>query len=211
MHRRESLPQTLFEGIQVVLMVNKLHMLQEFAAASHRKCPASEQIAGGPHFARVDVAQGKRAASHQAGDLLAVDPVVLTLPSVNGFHAKGLAEHKVEPFVQAQIGQPVPGKHALDTHYEPVTERLDCPQEVVRLGSQVAVQPLIPLAIEHAQVHLPCVQIDSAIEFVVLIVESHHGPPWEVLLEPRNHSNQGPSCLLGQARLASELWRGKLH
>jgi len=49
-------------------------------------------------------------------------------------------------------------------------------------------QPLVPLAIENAQVHPPGVQIDAAIEVVLLIVESHHGSPWEVVLEPLNQS-----------------------
>jgi PIN domain nuclease of toxin-antitoxin system len=61
-------------------------------------------------------------------------------------------------------------------------------QEVGRLSSHVAMQPLVPLAIEHAEVHLLGVQIDAAIEFALLIVESHHRPPWEAAREPLNHS-----------------------
>ena len=75
-----------------------------------------------------------------------------------------------------------------NTDYETVAERLDCPEKVSSLGPHVAVQPFVSLAIEDTQIHLPCVQIDAAIEFVLLIVESHHGPPWEVVLEPLNHS-----------------------
>jgi len=112
---------------------------------------------------------------------------VLVLPTVNSFHVESVAEDEVETFVDAQIGQPVPAEHAFHANHEPVTERLDRPQKVVRLGSHVSMQTLVALAIEDAQIHLPCVQIDAAIEFVLLIVESHHGPPWEVVLEPRNH------------------------
>ena len=169
-------------------MIDELHVGEQFATASHQEGSASEQIARSPHFARVDVAERKRAAPHQAGDLFAVDPIVLVLAAVDGFHVQGVAEDEVETFVQTEIGQPVPGEHAFHADDEPVAEGFDGSQEVLRFASHVAVEHLVPLAIEDAQIHLPCVQIDTTIEFVLLLVESHHGPPWEVEPEPQNQS-----------------------
>jgi hypothetical protein len=79
-------------------------------------------------------------------------------------------------------------KHALGADNQVVAKTLDSIQEVVRLGPHVPMQPFVPLAIENAQVHPSGMQIDAAIEFVLLVVESHHGPPWEVALEPLCHS-----------------------
>ena len=38
----------------------------------------------------------------------------------------------------------------------------------------------LSLGIDDANVHFPCMQIDAAIEFVLLIVESHVLPPYFV-------------------------------
>ena len=110
-----GIPQTFLEGIQVDLVVDQLHVRQQFAASADQKRTASEQVARRSHLARIDVAQREGATSHQAGDLLAVDPVVLVLPSVNRFHVERVAEYKVQTFVPTEIRDPVPGKHRAPT------------------------------------------------------------------------------------------------
>ena len=60
-------------------------------------------------------------------NLLAVDPIVLVLPSVNGFHVERVAENKVKTFIQTEISEPILGKHAFDTDHETVAERLNGP------------------------------------------------------------------------------------
>ena len=81
-----------------------------------------------------------------------------------------------------EISEAIPAEHAFNADHESVTVRLDRSQEIIRLGPHITMQPLVPFAIEDAQIHLPCVQIDAAIEFVLLIVESHHGLLGELLL-----------------------------
>jgi hypothetical protein len=49
-----------------------------------------------------------------------------------------------------------------------------------RVGIKVAVQFGLSLGIDDADVHFPCIQIDAAIKFVTLIVESHGLPPFFV-------------------------------
>ena len=80
--------QHFLEGIVVVLLVDLLHVSQEFTAAAHQKCAAPEQVAGGTHLARIDIAQRECAATHEASNLLAVDLVILLLAAVNGFHVQ---------------------------------------------------------------------------------------------------------------------------
>ena len=126
------------------------------------------------------------------------------------FMYKCVAEHEIDVFICAQIGQPVPGKHALGADDQVFAKTLDGSQEVEWLGPHVPMQPLVPLTIEDAQVHPSGVQIDAAIEFVLLIVESHHGSPWEVVLEPLNHS-KAQLVLVGQDSLSSEAMMSIRH
>jgi hypothetical protein len=36
---------------------------------------------------------------------------------VDGFHVQGVAEGEMDAFAAAEVGEPVPGKHALDGDY----------------------------------------------------------------------------------------------
>ena len=56
---------------------------------------------------------GKHAAAQQAGDLGGVDRVVLGLAAVDGLHVQGVAEDEGDALVFAEVGEPVPGEHAL--------------------------------------------------------------------------------------------------
>ena len=95
-----SVLQHLLERILVVLLIHELHVSQELAAASHEKHPASDQVAGGPHLAWVDIAQRERAATHEPSDLLTVELVVL-LATVNGLHVQRVTEDELDLLFQA--------------------------------------------------------------------------------------------------------------
>jgi hypothetical protein len=80
----------------------------------------------------------------------------------------------------AQVGQPVPGKHALTGDDQPVAVSSDRLEEGGGIGGEVLVQADRPGLVEDAQVHGPSVQIDAAIESVRyfigrLLVKAHHG------------------------------------
>jgi len=47
-----------------------------------------------------------------------IDLVVFGLAAVNGPHVERMPEHEVDPLVGAQIGQPVPGEHALNADHQ---------------------------------------------------------------------------------------------
>ena len=85
-----------------------------------------------------DVGQGERAAAQEHGDLVRVDLVVLGLAAVDGAQVQGMAEHEVDPLLGAQVGEPVPGEHALDADDEVVAMRFDQAQEGLGLGGEVA-------------------------------------------------------------------------
>ena len=64
--------------------------------------------------------------------------VVLGLAAVDGFHVQGVAEHEGDRLVLAEVGEPVPGEHALAADDEAVAEGRDGVEEGVGAGGQIA-------------------------------------------------------------------------
>jgi hypothetical protein len=125
------------------------------------------------HAGRIDVGLRQRAAAQQAGDLAGVDPIVLALAAVNGFHVQGVAEHEGDVLLGAEVGEPVPAEQALDGDDQSVAERGDGVEEGVGVGAEVLVVDDLAGAVEDAQVHGPGVQIDAAVKSMLLGVEAH--------------------------------------
>src|SRR5262249_3420329 len=90
-------------------------------------------------------------------------------------HVQGVAEGEGDGFLLAEVGQPVPGEHALDADHEAVAEGGDGAEEGVGPGRQVAVEDDGAVVVEDADVHGPRVQVDAGVESVLLRVESHRG------------------------------------
>src|SRR5262245_21067457 len=93
-----------------------------------------------------------------------------------------MAEHEGNALLGAQVGEPVPGEHALDGDDQAgvvgvVAEGSDRVEESAGIGSIVLVQDGAAALIEDAQVHASGVQIDAAVESVALLVliETHRG------------------------------------
>jgi hypothetical protein len=64
-------------------------------------------------------------AAKHAGEFGGVDPVVLGFAAVDHLHVEGVAEDEGDAFGLAQVGEPVPGEHALGPDDESVAERGD--------------------------------------------------------------------------------------
>jgi hypothetical protein len=121
-----------------------------------------------------------------------------------------VAEYELDVFIPAQIGQPVPRKHALGTNNQVAAKAFDGTQEFMWLGAYVPMPPLIPLTIENAQVHPFGMKIDATIVFVLLIVEPHQSPPCKrcyLASEPP----KVPSFFVGQAILSGEAMMSIRH
>lgn len=93
-----------------------------------------QEIASFAQALRIDVRDGKVAAAQQGGEL-----VVLGLAAVNGLEVESVAENERDLVPSAQIGDPVPGEHALAPDDEIVAVGFDCFEEVVGLGDEVLV------------------------------------------------------------------------
>jgi hypothetical protein len=104
-------------------------------AVLHQIHPPTEEVAGGPHPFRIGVRLGQHAAAEEHGDFFRIDLVVLGFPSMNGLHVEGVAENEGNVVLGTQIGQPVPGEHALDAHDQVLPAvQSNRVQEPVRLG-----------------------------------------------------------------------------
>src|SRR5262249_17046276 len=71
--------------------------------------------------------------------------------------------------------EPVPSEHALTGDSESVTEGLDGLEEGVGRGGDGVVEDGGAVGVEDAEGEGPGVEVDAAVESVLLVVEPHHG------------------------------------
>jgi hypothetical protein len=95
-----------------------------------------------------------------------VDAVVLVFAPVDGPDVERVSQDEGELGALAGIGQPVPPEHTFTADGEAVFVWLDELEEVSEVVVfDVSVDQFLALAIHEADVHLACMQIDSAIVF----------------------------------------------
>ena len=92
---------------------------------------------------------------------------------MDGLHVKGVAQNEWDLVLRAKIADPVPGKHTLNTDHHIFEKWEDDIEQQFGIGIKILVHLGFTLRIENANVHFPCMQINAAIEFVLLIVKSH--------------------------------------
>jgi hypothetical protein len=118
-------PRTLRFGLerlpsrgQMVLAVRLANMGQPLRPLAHQVQTAPQQVAGGTHGGRICIGLRQHAAPQEHGNLLGVETIVLGFAPVDGFHVLGVPQHTRQTFLDAQVGKPVPGKHALHGDHE---------------------------------------------------------------------------------------------
>jgi len=92
---------------------------------------------------------------------------------MDSLHVERMAQDERDGLLGTEIGEPVPDEHAFDGNDDIFPVGLDGPEKVIRCGSAVTVEHGFALLIQDAKVHGSGVQIDSAIKFVLVGVESH--------------------------------------
>jgi hypothetical protein len=135
--------------------------------------PAAEQIPWGPHLCGIDIRLGEHPAAEEDGDLVRIDPIVCGLAPMNRLHVEGMAQNERNAFLGAEVRQPLPGKEAFDADDEILavgSERFE-----KRLGRRfhLPVQQDLAGLVQDAEVHGAGVQVDPAVEVVLLGVEAH--------------------------------------
>jgi hypothetical protein len=113
---------------------------KELGPFAHQMISAPHEITGGPHLSRIDIGLGNQASSQQGGNLMGVYAIVLAFAAMNGPHVQGMTENKWDVLVFTEIGQPVPGEHALGGDDEILTEWLDRMQKDIRTGFHVSMK-----------------------------------------------------------------------
>jgi hypothetical protein len=104
--------------------------------------------------------------SRCVSQFLRIDAVVLVFAAVDEMNIERMGQDKGQARALAGIRQPVPAEHAFAAHRQVVLVRLDQLEEIFEVIVQdVGVDQLLALAIHDADVHLPCMQIDSAVVF----------------------------------------------
>jgi len=88
-----------------------------------------------------------------------------------------MAKNEGDSFLNAKISYPVPCEHAFYCYNDIFPERLDDSEKNISISIDVSVQPDLPFCIKDAEIHFPCVKIDSAIILVLFGVKSHGLPP----------------------------------
>jgi hypothetical protein len=112
---------------------------------------------------------------------------------MNGLHVEGMAQDEGNLLLGAQVRQPIPGEHALGRDDQPFAVRANQRQKAVGMGVDVLVNLGLARLVHNADVHASRVQIDAAVEFVLLLVESHRGLPgrwmqWSPQPAPQPHA-----------------------
>ena len=75
--------------------------------------------------------------------------------------------------VFAEVGEPIPGKHALAADDQAGTIRRDGVAKGVGAGGQIGFEDGLAIVVEDVREHAPCVKIDAGVECVRLVVEAH--------------------------------------
>jgi hypothetical protein len=158
---------------QVVLTSGILDVRQELRTLAHERQPPSEQSTSGPHGGGRDIRRWEHAATEQASTLVGIALVMFRCATMEGFHREGLPEDKGEAFLSAEIGEPIPGKHAGDGHNETVPRGRDRLEKRCWTGFPVAVHHHLPVLLQETDVHGPGMQVDATVKLMWFGVESH--------------------------------------
>jgi len=167
--------QLLGERRQIELAVGVDDVSDELRTLPHEEAAATQQVARLPLGPRIDVSERKHAAAEHVGELAGVDLVALGLAAVDVLHGQGVAENEGDAFVFAEVGEPVPGEHALTADDEVFAKGFDGVEEGVGLGGQIAFEDGFAFGAEDVHEHGSGVQIDAGVELVWRVVIRHVG------------------------------------
>jgi hypothetical protein len=99
-------------------------------------------------------------------EFLRIDAIVLVFAAVDGAHIEGISENEGDAGSLAGVREPLPAEHAFAADGQVVAIGGDeFEEELEVVVFDVGVNELLALAIHDADVHLPRVEIDSAIVF----------------------------------------------
>ena len=110
------------------------------------------------------------------GDFFRVNAVVFIFAAVDGLEIERMGQYEGELGVLAGIGEPIPAEHAFGANSQVVPIGRNELEEVIEvIVLDVGMDELFSLPVHHADVHLPGVEVDSAVELCGRCVVFHNG------------------------------------
>ena len=89
-----------------------------------------------------------------------------------------MADNEPDLLLHAEVGQPAPGEQALTADHQVGAVGGEGSKEGLWAGRDVHILDHLAPRVEDAEVQPPCVQIDTGVESVLLLVGAdHHGLP----------------------------------
>src|SRR5262245_12066868 len=84
-----------------------------------------------------------------------------------------MPQDKSNALLRTQVGEPIPGKHALDDHDKPLPIRGHGFEKGFRSSFHIAVKQDFPIVVHEADIHGARMQINATVKGVLVGVESH--------------------------------------
>src|SRR5215831_18609420 len=84
-----------------------------------------------------------------------------------------MPQHEGKARVGTKIGEPRPGEHTFDRHDKTIAVGGDRLEKRFRGRLHILVQHHFPVVVHDTDVHTPGMQIDTAVKWVLIVVESH--------------------------------------
>jgi hypothetical protein len=92
--------------------------------------------------------------------------------AMDRLHVERMAEHRSDPFLGAEVGQPLPGEHTLNGHGEIAPLGRPVIEQRLRAGFEMAADQECTIAVHDADAHRSRMQVDAAVMGTLLGVES---------------------------------------
>ena len=150
-----------------------------FSSPADEVGSSAEQVAGGSPGLRVSVGDSEVSTAEEVRQFFGINFIVFDFAAVDRFKVQRVAQDEGNSFSFAQVAQPVPVESRLAADDEAFIERFDLFQKRVGISRvKVSMQSFLAILIDDTGIHLVCVQVDSAIELVLLLIKFHHVSPW---------------------------------
>ena len=157
--------QVLAAGRTVMGQLMGLDAGKQFAAIPDIENPLAQERPQRTLGGGINVAGRDEIGAQQVGEFFGVNAVVLVFTAVNGFNVKRVGEHEVQARRLARIGQPIPAEHAFGADGQVVAIRRDeFEEELEVVVADVGVDEFFAVPVHDADVHLPGMEVDSAVE-----------------------------------------------
>ena len=157
-----------------MLVVDDLQVREDLGFESDKVSSPAEQVACCSQFLRISIGGGEVASSQQEGQFLGVQFVIFHFATVDRFEVQRVSEDKGKISFTAGVGQPVPVEGRFAAYGNVAGERLDLLEEFIYVSVfKVSVKQFFTVLVDHTGVHLISVQINSAVEWVLSLIQIH--------------------------------------